>query len=153
MQDRSQTDFRYYPRGSSFGAICQIFYEQWRKGMTDNNFLIKALNDTVLTRRSFLKWSTALGGVAMVTGGLKSGLKMAETAAKATDEGEWISAACWHNCGGRCLIKAQVKDGVVTASRQMIRTKIALTIPSKEAVCVDAHSARSFSARIALSTP
>lgn len=27
--------------------------------------------------------------------------------------GTWITAACWHNCGGRCLNKALVKDGVV----------------------------------------
>jgi anaerobic dimethyl sulfoxide reductase subunit A len=28
--------------------------------------------------------------------------------------GEWITAACWHNCGGqRCVLKAQVVDGVV----------------------------------------
>ncbi len=25
----------------------------------------------------------------------------------------WVTAACWHNCGGRCLNKALVKDGVV----------------------------------------
>jgi len=28
-------------------------------------------------------------------------------------EGKWITAACWHNCGGRCLNKAYVVDGVV----------------------------------------
>ena len=31
-----------------------------------------------------------------------------------SDEGgEWIAAACWHNCGGRCMNKVLVKDGVV----------------------------------------
>ena len=25
----------------------------------------------------------------------------------------WVTAACWHNCGGRCLNKVLVKDGVV----------------------------------------
>lgn len=81
--------------------------------MTENNFLTKALNDTVLTRRSFLKWSAALGGTVALTGGVNTGLKAAEQAAKAA-EGEWIPAACWHNCGGRCLIKAHVVDGIVT---------------------------------------
>ena len=28
-------------------------------------------------------------------------------------DGEWISAACWHNCGGRCMNKVMVKDGAV----------------------------------------
>ena len=27
--------------------------------------------------------------------------------------GKWISAACWHNCGGRCMNKVMVKDGIV----------------------------------------
>ena len=29
------------------------------------------------------------------------------------DGGRWIPAACWHNCGGRCLLKALVVDGKV----------------------------------------
>ena len=24
---------------------------------------------------------------------------------------KWVSVPCWHNCGGRCLIKALVRDG------------------------------------------
>jgi anaerobic dimethyl sulfoxide reductase subunit A len=27
--------------------------------------------------------------------------------------GKWIPAACWHNCGGRCLIYAYVENGIV----------------------------------------
>ena len=80
--------------------------------MTEKNFLTKALTETVLTRRSFLKWSAALGGTAMLAGGVNTGLKMAEGAAKAA-EGKWVSVACWHNCGGRCVNKAYVVDGVV----------------------------------------
>ncbi len=84
--------------------------------MTEKNFLTKALTDTVLSRRSFLKWSAALGGTAALAGGLKSGLKAIE-GASAASEGEWRTAACWHNCNcgnGRCLIKAFVVDGVAT---------------------------------------
>jgi len=84
--------------------------------MSEKNFLTKTLNDTVLTRRSFLKWSAALGGLAAVTGGGATyGLKAASAAAEAqAQEGEWITAACWHNCGGqRCVVKANVVDGVV----------------------------------------
>lgn len=32
-------------------------------------------------------------------------------------KGEWITAACWHNCGGRCLNKALVVDGVVVRQK------------------------------------
>ena len=80
--------------------------------MTEKSFLNKALNDTVISRRSFLKWSAALGGTAAIAGGLNYGLTAAKNAA-AADEGEWITAACWHNCGGRCPNYALVKDGVV----------------------------------------
>jgi anaerobic dimethyl sulfoxide reductase subunit A len=84
--------------------------------MSENNFLAKTLDETVLTRRSFLKWSAALGGSAALAGGMTYGLKAVEAMAERAqrDKGEWIAAACWHNCGGRCLLKAQVVDGVVT---------------------------------------
>jgi anaerobic dimethyl sulfoxide reductase subunit A len=83
--------------------------------MSEKNFLTKALTETALTRRSFLKWSAALGGTAVMAGGVRSGLKVVEAAtAAAVGQGEWITAACWHNCGGRCLIKAHVVDGTVT---------------------------------------
>ena len=86
--------------------------------MTEKNFLTKALTDTVLSRRSFLKWSAALGGTAALAGGVKYGLKAAEAAAQAAEtEGKWVSVACWHNCGGRCLNTALVKDGVVISQK------------------------------------
>lgn len=31
--------------------------------------------------------------------------------------GTWISAACWHNCGGRCMNKVLVRDGVVVRQK------------------------------------
>ncbi|MBO7701566.1 MAG: molybdopterin-dependent oxidoreductase, partial [Eggerthellaceae bacterium] len=27
--------------------------------------------------------------------------------------GDWVPAACWHNCGGRCVNKVLVRDGIV----------------------------------------
>jgi anaerobic dimethyl sulfoxide reductase subunit A len=82
--------------------------------MSEKDFLTKTLTETALTRRSFLKWSAALGGAAALAGGVGFGLKKVKDVAQAAPEGEWITASCWHNCGGRCLIKAQVVDGVVT---------------------------------------
>lgn len=82
--------------------------------MTEKDFLTKALTETVLSRRSFLKWSAALGGTAVLAGGIEYGLKTAKAAAEsAASEGKWVSVACWHNCGGRCVNKAYVVDGVV----------------------------------------
>lgn len=86
--------------------------------MTEKNFLTKTLNDTALTRRSFLKWSAALGGTAALAGGLGHGLKTVQAAAeKAAAEGKWVPAACWGNCGGRCYNAAYVVDGVVTKQK------------------------------------
>ena len=82
--------------------------------MNEESIIQKALADTVLTRRSFLKWSAALGGTAALAGGLNLGLKTVEAAQTAGEEGKWVTVACWHNCGGRCLLKANVIDGVVT---------------------------------------
>lgn len=33
------------------------------------------------------------------------------------EEGTWVSAACWHNCGGRCVNKVLVKDGKVVRQK------------------------------------
>jgi len=86
--------------------------------MSDQNILTQALTETSLTRRSFLKWSAALGGTAALAGGLSYGLKAAETAAvEAAGEGKWVASACWGNCGGRCLNKAYVVDGIVTKQK------------------------------------
>ena len=80
--------------------------------MTEKDFLSKALTDIALTRRSFLKWSAALGGSAVLAGGVNYGLKAAAVTA-AVGEATWVPSACWHNCGGRCLLTVEVVDGVI----------------------------------------
>ena len=85
--------------------------------MSTNSFLAKTMSDVLLNRRSFLKWSSALSSTAVLSGGLhriSEGTPLLPVAKAAAIEGEWITAACWHNCGGqRCVLKAQVVDGVV----------------------------------------
>jgi anaerobic dimethyl sulfoxide reductase subunit A len=65
----------------------------------------------------------------------------ASTNQVAGKEGKWITAACWHNCGSRCLNKAYVVDGVV------IRQKTDDTHPDspdypQERACVRGRSQR-----------
>ena len=73
-----------------------------------------------ISRRGFLGASAAVvaGVAALSATGCSS-----ETTLDATGKhelptdpaegGTWVGAACWHNCGGRCINKVMVKDGAV----------------------------------------
>lgn len=84
------------------------------------SFIEKAKNH-MMSRRSFLgKSATLTAGAAAALTLPGCGLQKvdADTAAQLSNkEGEWITAACWHNCGGRCLNKAYVVDGVVVRQK------------------------------------
>lgn len=73
------------------------------------------LLDRRIPRRSFLKWSGALVGTAAIAGGLK--LTASDTghaeAAEPDPDVTIVPSACGHNCGGRCVLKAHVKDGKI----------------------------------------
>ena len=66
------------------------------------------------TRRSFLKWSSALAGAAIASGILwddKLGLfREASAQEKNLKEGEWIYSNC-NMCGGQSGIKVKVVNG------------------------------------------
>jgi anaerobic dimethyl sulfoxide reductase subunit A len=76
-----------------------------------------------LSRRSFLKWSTVLGGAVALSGGFVGcapeetapGGETARTASLPVEEGEWKPALCRNmsGCGSDCANFALVKDGVV----------------------------------------
>lgn len=79
---------------------------------------------STMDRRSFVKGAaaaTAAFGAISLAGCAENKLAETEqtdlTAADAfvkNEEGaEWVTGACWHNCGGRCVNKVLVKDGTV----------------------------------------
>lgn len=75
--------------------------------------LVEKIRDFKMSRRSFIGWSTAVAATTAipVTRGL---VTKAEENGAGKAEGEvWKTAACWHNCGSRCLNKVLIKDGVV----------------------------------------
>ena len=75
--------------------------------MSYSTLIGKTVTDTLMSRRTFLKWSAALGGTAVLAqGGLQFGLQKAEAAphpepVEGPVAGKWVTAACWHNCGGQ----------------------------------------------------
>ena len=78
--------------------------------------LIQKVLESEISRRSFLKGSAAAIGAASAALTVSSPIAYAnelETAAASAEEGKWVAAPCPHNCGGKCLVKAYVKDGVI----------------------------------------
>lgn len=79
-----------------------------------------SLESKNVSRRGFLGASVAVA--ASVTALSATGCSP-ETSLEAADkhvlpsdpskDGKWVAAACWHNCGGRCMNKVMVKDGAV----------------------------------------
>ncbi len=124
--------------------------------MSEKDVVTRVLTDTLLTRRTFLKWSAALGGTAaLANSGLDLGLKFNQTAQAATTaapkEAKWVSVACWHNCGGRCVNYALVQDGVVMRQKRTTRTKTPRTFHSNAVARVVARNGIKFLVRIASS--
>ena len=82
-----------------------------------------------LTRRSFIKATTAATALAAASSLTACAPATSDLAATGEDaeaahpvgrdivSGEWKTAACWHNCGGRCLNKVLVQDGVVVRQK------------------------------------
>ncbi|MCE7792929.1 molybdopterin-dependent oxidoreductase [Salipaludibacillus sp. CUR1] len=67
------------------------------------------------SRRSFIGAGAAVTAGAVFPASRNKLQKLTAVQAEElqSSEGEWIPAACWHNCGGRCLLKAEVVDGIV----------------------------------------
>lgn len=82
---------------------------------TDQNGM-KGLLANKLQRRTFLKWSGALG-IPVIAGGIGTKMLVDHSQeikeAEAKEAEKIISTCSINNCGGRCVIKAHVKDGVV----------------------------------------
>lgn len=81
--------------------------------------LIEKIKDFKISRRSFIGWGTAVAASATIPIG-RGLITKAETNIGEVDsngEGVWKTAACWHNCGSRCLNKVLIKDGVVVRQK------------------------------------
>lgn len=80
--------------------------------------LIEKAKSYSMNRRSFLGLSAGAAAAITLPGcGLTKVDSTTAAANLANKEGEWIPAACWHNCGGRCSNKAYVVEGVVVRQK------------------------------------
>jgi anaerobic dimethyl sulfoxide reductase subunit A len=109
--------------------------------MSDSNVLTKALTDTVLTRRSFLKWSAALGGTAALAGGVSYGLKNSQQVLAQAGSQVLRTGCPAHNCGGRCLLMVHVSNNTITRIETDDRPGDTLADPQLRA-CVRGRSYR-----------
>ena len=111
--------------------------------MSDKNQFSKLISKN-MKRRTFLKWSGAVA-VPVIAGGIGTKLLIdrKETAAVKEDDTETIVSTCSvNNCGGKCVIKAHVKDGVVVRISTDTSDGKDLSAPALRA-CVRGRSYRS----------
>ena len=87
------------------------------------SYLDRVQQATQMSRRGFVATTAAATAALAATslaGCSTNKVEKTEEAAVTTGSdgrdiinGEWKAAACWHNCGGRCMNKVMVKDGAV----------------------------------------
>ena len=65
-----------------------------------------------VSRRTFLGLTSALA-ILGITGCQERFEKVTDEEKKSGKKGEWRPAPCWDNCGGKCLLNAYVRNGVV----------------------------------------
>lgn len=75
-----------------------------------------------VSRRSFLQASIAATAALGLVGCSPSGVAQdqaedGEESRGDENPGEWITTACWGNCGGNCANRALVKDGVIVRQK------------------------------------
>ena len=89
--------------------------------------IMSSILDAKFSRRDFLKGTVAATAAVAGLGMLGKENALAEDKAAVAVEhspivdpeegGKWVAAACWHNCGGRCMNKVMVKDGMVVRQK------------------------------------
>ncbi len=108
------------------------------------NFLEK-ITSKKFSRRTFLKWSGAVTAPVIIGSSLPSGALMDKAyAAGESDEKVTIMPTCsTFDCGGKCLIKAHVKDDVITRVTTRSNEELNEQFPIQKA-CVRGRSYRMF---------
>jgi anaerobic dimethyl sulfoxide reductase subunit A len=111
--------------------------------MSEKGGLRNLLNNK-MQRRTFLKWSGAIG-IPVIAGGIGTKMlvdrKEEDKVVNAKENVEVISTCSINNCGGRCVIKAHVRDGMVIRVSTDTQTSDDLSTPPLRA-CVRGRNYR-----------
>lgn len=83
--------------------------------MSDQTTLPDFVTSTVLSRRSFMKWSAAMGGTTLLAANAEFPEQALEYDVRevAPEPDDIVWASCHVNCGSRCPLRLHVKDGVI----------------------------------------
>lgn len=110
--------------------------------MSEN--LFKKIANQTMPRRTFLKWTGAATAPAML-GGVYATKKLSDnvSAAEKVEEELVIPTCGTLNCGGRCLVKAHVKDGTIVRISTDNAKEDSLSCPQIRA-CLRGRSYRQF---------
>ncbi|MEG0086144.1 MAG: molybdopterin-dependent oxidoreductase [Niameybacter sp.] len=115
--------------------------------------ILDKLMNRAVTRRDFLKGSVvATAAVSALSLAGCSANKVTESDDKFDDlehspienkeeGGTWVTAPCWHNCGGRCLNKALIVDGIVVRQKTDDTHEDSMDYPQQRA-CLRGRSQR-----------
>ena len=121
-----------------------------KKGET-MSYLDRVQQATQMSRRGFVATTAAATAALAATslaGCSTNKVEKTEEAAVTTGSdgrdiinGEWKAAACWHNCGGRCVNKVLVKDGVVIRQKTDDSHEDSADYPQQRS-CLRGHAQR-----------
>ncbi len=83
--------------------------------MSNNGQRQDTLSNVLLGRRSFLRWSAALGGTMALGGCIPYGFRSAKVSESPPTQtaGRWIPANCWVDCGSKGFNRVYVEDGII----------------------------------------
>ncbi|PLR77450.1 dimethyl sulfoxide reductase subunit A [Bacillus sp. V3-13] len=108
-----------------------------------NNLFEKIANQT-MPRRTFLKWTGAITAPAVLGGAVATKHLTEKAKAAESMEDELVIPTCGTtNCGGRCLVKAHVKNGTIVRITTDDAEEDSLTCPQIRA-CIRGRSYRQF---------
>lgn len=74
-------------------------------------------SERMISRRNFIGMSLGSTTALMLGGCSLTRVESISSALNTDEKGKWVTAACWNNCGGRCLNKVYVENGIAVRQK------------------------------------